>query len=321
MGDPGRDVRRARARRRALAISGPGLVFGVFAAFASCAPPRWRCPAVTQPARPRTRPRAPGPDPAECGHGDSIATRCASRSATPAVRARARHQRRRLRGGGRTRRAHGRPRRRPAPRRRASTAAWLTACTRRGRHHRRRGRFCGLVGRRLAPALVLAAVEYRRCALAVIGARARRDRSAVAMLFAAGVGQAVAAIASNSLLPTLRAVGVGRRGVRGPGVAVLLRARRRRDRRCPHSSPRHRDRERRSSSSAALVPVVVAAPVARGLAARPRRDGARSSSSRCCAACQLFRGLPAPSLEGLARNAEPVDLHHRRQSDGRGRAR
>jgi MFS family permease len=184
----------------------------------------------------------------------------------------------------------------------ASTAAWLTAALGAG------GIIGGaagsaLVGRRLAPALTLAAIGYGS-AVAMVGI-APNAIAAVPMLFVAGVGHAVAEIASNSLLQrcapsesvgeafavreSLFCLGLAAGAIAAPALIAAIGI------------------EGAFVAVGAVVPAVVLCR----LLAVWRLDRAATvpvvelSLLRSLA---LFRGLPAPSLEGLARNARPVSF-------------
>ena len=182
----------------------------------------------------------------------------------------------------------------------ASTAAWLTAALGAGGIV---GSVAGsaLVGRRLAPALVLAAVEFG-VALALIGL-VPGVIVAFTMVFAAGAGQAVAAIATNSLLQrcapsesvgeafavreSLFCLGLGTGAIAAPALIAAFGV------------------DATFVVVGALVPLVVMFR----LVAVWRLDHAATVpivELSLLRSLVLFRGLPAPALEGLARNAVPT---------------
>jgi MFS family permease len=182
----------------------------------------------------------------------------------------------------------------------AATAAWMTAALGAGGIV---GGVAGaaLVGRRLAPALVLATVEFG-VALSVVGMVPTRAL-AFALFFAAGAGQAVAAIAANSLLQRcapsesvgqafavrecLFCLGLATGAVVAPVLIATVGV------------------EDAFVIVGALVPVIVLVR----LTALWRLDRAATVpvvELSLLRSLLLFRGLPGPSLEGLARNARPV---------------
>ena len=182
----------------------------------------------------------------------------------------------------------------------ASTAAWMTATLGAGGIF---GAAVGsrLIGRRLAPALVVASLVYG-LALGGIGIFPN-EGFAFAMLFVAGVGQVVVAIASQSILQRCSpAAAVGRifalrealycLGLAGGSIlaSILITA---------------------FGIETALVAVGAFLPACSALNARKmwRLDDAATVpivELSLLRRLPIFRRLPAPALEGLARNATSV---------------
>ncbi len=184
----------------------------------------------------------------------------------------------------------------------ASTAAWMTAALGAG------GILGGatgsmLVGRRLAPTLVVAAIEFG-VALSVIGIVPTRG-VAFALFFAAGAGQAIAAIAANSLLQRcapaesvghafaarecMFCLGLAAGAVLAPALISAFGL------------------EAAFVTVGALVPVVVLLRIA-AVWHLDRAATVPVVELSLLRSLLLFRGLPAPALEGLARNARPIEF-------------
>jgi Arabinose efflux permease len=182
----------------------------------------------------------------------------------------------------------------------ASTAAWMTAAIGAGGVF---GSAMGgwLIGRRLAPALALAAVEFG-IALAVIGVVAN-EVLAFAMLFAAGIGQAIVAIAGHSILQrSAPAATIGRtfalrEALYNLGLAAgsilasaLISA-------------------FGIEVSLIVIGALLPAVTLLRLAAVWRLDAAATVpivELSLLRATRIFGRLPGPALEGLARNAQRV---------------
>ena len=184
----------------------------------------------------------------------------------------------------------------------ASTAAWLTAALGAG-GILGGGAGSALVGRRLAPALTVAAIGFG-AAVAMVGI-VPTAIAAVPLLLVAGVGHAVAEIASNSLLQrcapsesvgeafavreSLFCFGLAAGAIAAPVLIAAIGI------------------EGAFVAVGALVPAVVLCR----LFAVWRLDRAATVpivELSLLRSLHLFRSLPAPALEGLARNARAVSF-------------
>ena len=184
----------------------------------------------------------------------------------------------------------------------ASTAAWMTATLGAGGIF---GATVGsrLIGRRLAPALVMASLVYG-LTLGGIGLFPN-EGFAFAMLFVAGLGQVVVAISSQSILQRCSpAAAVGRifalrEALYCLGLAV--------------GSILASTLITTLGIKTTLVVVGALLPVCAALNARKmwRLDDAATVpivELSLLRRLPIFRWLPAPALEGLARNATPVQF-------------
>jgi hypothetical protein len=184
----------------------------------------------------------------------------------------------------------------------ASTAAWLTAALGAG-GILGGGAGSALVGRRLAPALAVAAIGFG-AAVAMVGI-VPTAIAAVPLLLVAGVGHAVAEIASNSLLQrcapsesvgeafavreSLFCFGLAAGAIAAPVLIAAIGI------------------EGAFVAVGALVPAVVLCR----LLAVWRLDRVATVpvvELSLLRSLHLFRSLPAPALEGLARNARAVSF-------------